>query len=107
MNKSKTYIFILSVLVTTPLLAHTNSSRFTKNSRIETVADIQHWCKHQSFKQLKREKMTPHNWTVKTIRTLNDFYSSGSWRVKNKQIDVTCSNQIGRKAKSTKIEITQ
>lgn len=107
MKKVRILVFSICVLMTTSALAHSNSSQPTKNSRIETAADIQRWCKAESYRYFKRKKLTPYNWSVTTVRTMNDYISTGSWRVKNERIEVSCSIRIGRKAKSTKIEISQ
>jgi hypothetical protein len=96
--------FICAVFATSSI-ADNNKSTPTKDSHIETAADIQYWCKKESYRYFKRKKLTPYNWSVTTIRILNDYHSTGSWRVKSRLIEVSCSIRKGRKAKYTKIEI--
>lgn len=87
------------------VFAHSNYSHHSKESPIETAADLQEWCKLVSYRHFKRKKLVPYNWSVKTVRTVNDFESRGSWTVRNQHFAVICQVRKGKKAKHTKIEI--
>ena len=91
-----TLLFILSVTV---------QAKSEKEALIETASQFQHWCKSQSYRYFRQKKQYPYNWSASTIRQLNDYQTSGSWKVNNTEIDVYCQIRIGKKAKYTKIEI--
>ena len=76
-----------------------------KERVIESASQFQRWCKRQSYRHFRQKKQQPYNWSASTIRQLNDYQTSGSWKVNNAQIDVFCQIRIGKKAKHTKIEI--
>lgn len=97
---------LLCILYLVPASSHTYYRKYSKNQYIETAADLQHWCKYQSYRHFRRKKLMAYNWTVTTIRQMNDFHAEGSWTVQNQHFAVTCQIRKGRRAKYTKIEIT-
>jgi len=72
---------------------------------IETASQFQNWCKHLSYRHFRQKKQIPYNWSSSTIRQLNDYETSGRWKVNNIERSVFCQIRKGRKAKYTKIEI--
>lgn len=91
-----TLLFIISVSV---------QAKSEKEVVIESASQFQHWCKSQSYRHFRQKKQQPYNWSASTIRQLNDYQTSGSWKVNNMQRGVFCQIRIGKKAKYTKIEI--
>ena len=71
---------------------------------IESASQFQRWCKNQSYRHFRQKKQQAYNWSASTVRQLNDYQTSGSWKVNNAQIDVFCQIRIGKKAKYTKME---
>ena len=97
---------LLCSLYLVPVSSHTYYRQHSKERHIESAADLQQWCKHQSYHHFRRKKLMPYNWTVRTIRQLNDFHALGSWTVENQHFAVSCEIRKGRRAKYTKIEIS-
>jgi len=100
MNKTLVYVVLLTIL--TPLLA---SAKRQKEVYIESASQFQRWCKHLSYHHFRQKKQMPYNWSASTIRQLNDYQTSGSWKVNNVERPVFCRIRKGKKAKHTKIEI--
>ena len=94
--------FVLVFLVTPLQLIHAKPEN---EAVIESASQFQRWCKSQSYRHFRQKKQQAYNWSASTIRDLNDYQTSGSWKVNNTQIDVLCQIRIGKKAKYTKIEI--
>ena len=97
--------FLISLLFIYP--AHWATAKSQKNSVIESASQLQSWCKNKSYRYFKQKKQQPYNWSASTIRQLNDYQTSGSWKVNNVEMRVFCQIRIGKKAKQTKIEIHQ
>ena len=87
------------------LLSFTVQAKSEKEVVIESASQFQRWCKSQSYRHFRQKKQQPYNWAASTIRKLNDYETTGSWKVNNDQIDVLCHIRIGKKAKHTKFEI--
>ena len=87
------------------LLSFTVQAKSEKEVVIESASQFQRWCKSQSYRHFRQKKQQPYNWSASTIRKLNDYQTTGSWKVNNEQIDVFCHIRIGKKAKYTKLEI--
>ena len=100
MKTSLIYVALLTLSV--PQLAAAKSQ---KEAHIESASQFQRWCKHLSYRHFRQKKQTPYNWSASTIRQLNDYQTSGSWRVNNVERKVFCQIRKGKKAKKTKIEI--
>ena len=98
----KLFVIILT-LVVLPLYSHTAKNQ--KNSIIESSSQFQRWCKDLSYRHFRRKQQQAYNWSASTIRQLNDYQTSGSWKVNNIERDVYCQIRIGKKAKHTQIEI--
>ena len=81
------------------------SAKSEKNAAIESASQFQRWCKSLSYHHFRHKKQQPYNWSASTIRQLNDYQTSGSWKVNNVEKNVFCKIPIGQKAKYTKIEI--
>ena len=81
------------------------AAKSQKEAYIETAAQFQEWCKHLSYRHFRQKKLKPYNWTSSTIRQLNDYQTSGSWKVDNVERSIYCQIRKGKKAKHTKIEI--
>lgn len=94
--------FILILLVSPFHLIHAKSE---KEIVIESASQFQRWCKSQSYRHFRQKKQQAYNWSASTIRQLNDYQTTGSWKVNNTEIDVFCHIRIGKKAKHIKIEI--
>ena len=86
------------------LLSFTVQAKSEKEVVIESASQFQRWCKSQSYRHFRQKKQQPYNWSASTIRKLNDYQTTGSWKVNNDQIDIFCHIRIGKKAKYTKIE---
>ena len=95
-----TFVLILFI---SPL--HLLSAKPEKEVLIESASQFQRWCKDLSYRHFRHKKQQPYNWSASTIRQLNDYQTSGSWKVNNVEMDVFCQIRIGRKAKYTKLEI--
>jgi len=80
------------------------TAKSEKNAVIESASQFQRWCKSLSYRHFRHKKQQPYNWSASTIRQLNDYQTSGSWKVNNVEMDVFCQIRIGRKAKYTKLE---
>ena len=100
MKYSLIYIFILLI---SPL--HTLLAKPEKEVFIESASQFQRWCKDQSYRHFRKKHQQAYNWSASTIRQLNDYQTTGSWKVKNVETTVFCQIRIGKKAKYTKIEI--
>jgi hypothetical protein len=97
-----TLIFVLIFFIS-PI--HSLAAKSQKNVTIESAAQFQRWCKHLSYRYFRRKKQQPYNWSASTIRQLNDYQTSGSWKVNNMEKKMFCQIRKGKKAKHTKIEI--
>lgn len=96
-------LIIVSIIFISPL--YSLAAKGQKEIVIESASQFQRWCKSLSYRHFKRKKQTPFNWSASTIRQLNDYQTSGRWKVDNLEISVFCQIRKGRKAKYTKIEI--
>lgn len=76
-----------------------------KEIYIETASQFQRWCRDLSYRHFKQKKQQAYNWTASTIRELNDYQTRGSWKVGSLEKSVFCQIRIGKKAKTTKVEI--
>ena len=76
-----------------------------KEVYIESASQFQRWCKSLSYRHFRRKNQQAYNWTSSTIRKLNDYQTTGSWKVNNVERDVFCQIRIGKKAKYTKLEM--
>ncbi len=81
------------------------SAKSEKEAYIESATQFQHWCKQLSYQHFRRKKQQPYNWSASTIRQLNDYQTSGSWKVNNIEKKVFCQIRIGKKAKYSKMKI--
>ena len=95
-----TFVIILLISPFQPL-----SAKSEKNIVIESASQFQRWCKSLSYRHFRQKKQNPYNWSASTIRQLNDYQTSGSWKVNRVEKTVFCQIRIGKKAKQTKIEI--
>lgn len=99
----KYLVIAVSVLTLSPIA--TPSAKSEKEVYIESASQFQRWCKKSSYRHLKKKKLQPFNWSASTIRQLNDYQTTGSWRVKRSQKKVFCQIRIGKMAKTIKIKI--
>ena len=81
------------------------SAKSEKEMYIESASQFQQWCKKQSYRHFRQKRQQPYNWVASTIRRLNDYETSGSWKVNKVEVGVFCLIRIGNKAKYSKIEI--
>jgi len=95
-------VFILIFFISS---LHSLAAKSQKNTVIESATQFQRWCKNLSYRYFRRKKQQPYNWSASTIRQLNDYQTSGSWKVNNVEKNVFCQIRKGKKAKHTKIEI--
>lgn len=93
-----TILFFIS-----PLTSHAVKSQ--KETVIESASQFQRWCKQLSYRHFRQKHLMPYNWSASTIRELNDYQTSGSWKVNNVEKTIFCQVRIGKKAKKTKLEI--
>ncbi len=98
----KTLIYIVLLTILSPQLAAAKSQ---KEVVIETASQFQRWCKNLSYRHFRQKKKMAYNWSSSTIRQLNDYQTSGSWKVNNVEKKVFCQIRKGKKAKYTKMEI--
>lgn len=96
-----------AVLFLTFLIAHAQPglAKSLKNTHIESASQFQRWCKTLSYRHFRQKKQQAYNWSASTIRQLNEYQTSGSWKVDNVERDVFCHIRVGKKAKRTKLEI--
>jgi hypothetical protein len=83
----------------------TASAKNLKDVYIESASQFQKWCEHLSYRNFRRKKLQPYNWSASTIRQLNDYQTTGSWKVGRKERRVFCQIRVGEKAKYTILEI--
>ena len=83
------------------------SAKSEKEMYIESASQFQQWCKSESYRLFRKKKQQPYNWAASTIRRLNDYETSASWKVNRAEVAVFCQIRIGKKAKYSKIEIRQ
>ncbi|MCW8902049.1 MAG: hypothetical protein OQK75_08935 [Gammaproteobacteria bacterium] len=95
-------IFISFVLASA---FHVVSAKSQKEVRIESASQFQNWCKHLSYHYFRQKQQQPYNWVASTIRQLNDYQTSGSWKINNAERTIFCHIRIGKKAKQTKMQI--
>jgi len=76
-----------------------------KDVYIESASQFQNWCKKESYRHFRRKKQHPYNWSASTIRQLNDYQTTGSWKVNNVEKHIYCEIRIGKKARKRKIKI--
>ena len=95
-------IFVL-ILFISPF--HSLPAKSQKEIVIESASQFQRWCKSLSYRHLRHKKLNPYNWSASTIRQLNDYQTSGSWKVNNVEKNIFCYIRIGKKAKHTKLEV--
>ena len=76
-----------------------------KDVYIETASQFQKWCEHLSYRHFRRKKLQPYNWSTSTIRQLNDYQTTGEWKVNGNKRQVFCQVRVGEKAKYTILEI--
>lgn len=84
---------------------HFLNAKNEKNIIIESASQFQRWCKTLSYRHFRYKKQQPYNWTASTIRRLNDYQTTGSWKVDNVEKDIFCQIRIGKRAKQTKLKI--
>jgi len=84
---------------------HPLAAKSKKNRYIESASQFEDWCRSLSYRHFKRKKQQAYNWSASTIRQLNDYQTKGRWKVNNIEMKVFCQIRIGKKAKTTKIEI--
>lgn len=72
---------------------------------IESASQFQLWCKTSSLRHFRQKKLTPYNWSASTIRKLNDYLTTGSWKINNTDLTIFCQIRKGKKAKYTKMQI--
>lgn len=96
-------VILVSVLTLFPIV--TLSAKSEKEVYIESASQFQRWCKKSSYHHLKTKQQQPFNWSASTIRQLNDYQTTGSWRVNRTQKKVFCHIRVGKKAKNIKIKI--
>ena len=96
-------IALALVLFSSPFLVFSATSE--KELFIESAWQFQGWCKKISYRYFRQKKQMPYNWSATTIRQLNDYQTSGSWKVNNEERTLSCQIRIGKKAKHTKMEI--
>ena len=94
---------LLFLLLVTPF--HGPSAKSQKEAYIESASQFQKWCKYLSYRHFRQKKLQAYNWTASTIRELNDYQTTGSWKVNREKRDVYCSIRVGEKAKYTLLEI--
>ena len=97
-----------SLLIITILMVSLLDAVFAKNQKdvyIESASQFQKWCKHLSSRHFRRKKLQPYNWSASTYRELNDYQTTGSWKVNRQERRVYCSIRAGEKAKYTIMEI--
>ncbi len=99
---NKTLIYVVLLTIHSPQLVAAKSQ---KEVYIETASQFQRWCKNLSYHYFRQKKQTPYNWSASTIRQLNDYQTSGNWKVDNIEKKVFCQIRKGKKAKRTKLEI--
>lgn len=96
-------LIIISILFFYP--THWLAAKSQNEVIIESASQFQSWCKSLSYRHFRQHKQQPYNWTASTIRKLNDYQTSGNWKVDNEEYDISCHIRIGKKAKQTKMEI--
>ena len=97
-----------SFLIITILFVSLDDAVFAKSQEdvyIETASQFQKWCKHLSYRHFRQKKRQPYNWSASTIRQLNDYQTTGSWKVNNQEMRISCQIRVGEKAKHTLLEI--
>lgn len=95
-------VFVLFLLISPP---YSLAAKSQKNVLIESASQFQRWCRDLSYRHFRRKNQTPYNWSSSTIRKLNDYQTTGSWKVNNVEKHVFCHVRIGKKGKYTKMEI--
>lgn len=85
--------------------AHWVNAKPQKENVIESASQFERWCKRLSYRHFRHKKQQAYNWSASTIRQLNDYQTSGSWKVNNVEIHIFCQIRIGKKAKHTIFEI--
>ena len=96
-------LIFISILFVYPV--HWLAAKSQNEAYIESASQFQRWCKHLSYRHFRQKKQQPYNWTATTIRQLNDYQTSGSWKIDNVERDIFCQIRIGKMAKQTKIKI--
>ena len=81
------------------------AAKSQKEVHIESASQLQKWCKSLSYQHFRQKQQKPNNWFASTIRQLNDYQTSGSWKINNVERHIFCHIRIGKKAKHTQIEI--
>ena len=104
-KKMKYTLILISLLLVYPI--HWVIAKSEKELYIETASQFQRYCKQLSYRHFRKKKQQPYNWSASTIRQLNDYQVSGSWKVNNVEMQVYCQIRIGKKAKYTKMKINQ
>ena len=100
MKSSLIFVFVFFVYPFQLVLAKNQ-----KNTAIESASQFQRWCKNLSYRHFRQKQQQPYNWSASTIRQLNDYQTSGSWKINNAEMKVLCQIRIGKKAKYIKMEI--
>lgn len=96
-------LIIISVLFAYPV--HWLAAKSQNETYIDSASQFQKWCKSLSYRHFRQHKQQPYNWTASTIRQLNDYQTSGSWKVDNEERSIFCRIRIGKKAKQTKMDV--
>ncbi len=84
---------------------HLVLAKSQKNTAIESASQFQRWCKNLAYRHFRQKKQQPYNWSASTIRQLNDYQTSGSWKINNVEKKVFCQIRIGKRAKYTIMKI--
>ena len=96
-------VILLFIILSFPFVSLPAKSE--KESYIKSAFQFQRWCKILSYRHFRRKNQQAYNWSSSTIRKLNDYQTTGSWKVNNVERDVFCQIRIGKKAKNIKLEI--
>lgn len=67
---------------------------------------VREWCERQSKAKLRRQEMTPYNWSASWWDEVNRIVVEGEWRVNDGRARVRCEAERGRSLKQAEIEIS-
>lgn len=98
--------FLVMIIAVFTLLPHHQVMAKNQNEVvIESASQFQAWCKKISLHYFRKQKRWPYNWTASTYRDLNDYITTGVWKIERQKAEVSCRIKKGRKAKYTKLKI--
>ncbi len=72
---------------------------------IDRESTLRDWCEQKSELFLRSQEKAPYNWTAQYWNYAGVLYVEGEWRIDSETVNIQCSIEKGRKAKSADMKL--